>query len=100
VGCSHGLHVGAIDYVKSYGCHGDKVIICKVHPADVVSVPLDSAHQKVRCCGYEVVGEYDGDLLPAVVEDYSDEYNEYDHEEEYCDDPDCWCQDNEDEVDY
>jgi hypothetical protein len=83
-GCSYGLHVGAIDYVKSYGASGDKVVICKVHPADVVSVPLDSEHQKVRCCGYEVVGEYDGDLIPAVVDDYYDE-------EEECDDPDCWC---------
>ena len=79
VGCSHGLHVGAIDYVKSYGSHGDKVVICKVNPADVVSVPIDSSHQKVRCCGYEVVGEYDGDLLPAVVDDY------YDEDEECCD---------------
>ena len=101
VGCSHGLHVGAIDYVKSYGGPGDKVIICKVHPADVVSVPLDSAHQKVRCCGYEVVGEYDGDLLPAVVDDYYEDEEDCcgDYDEEYCDDPDCWCQDNEDEED-
>ena len=73
VACSHGLHVGAIDYVKSYGSHGDKVVICKVDPADVVSVPLDSQHQKVRCCGYEVVGEYDGDLIPVVCDDYCDE---------------------------
>ena len=81
VGCSQGLHVGAIDYVKSYGSHGDKVMICKVDPADVVSVPLDSSHQKVRCCKYEVVGEYDGDLLPAVVDDYEEDWNE----EEYVD---------------
>ena len=87
--CSYGLHVGAIDYVKSYGASGDKVVICKVHPADVVSVPLDSQHQKVRCCGYEVVGEYDGDLLPAVVDDYYED-------EEDCDDPYCWCHENED----
>jgi len=100
VGCSHGLHVGAIDYVKSYGSHGDKVVICKVDPADVVSVPLDSEHQKVRCCGYEVVGEYAEDLLPAVCDDYYEPiYNDdYDVEDddvcEYCwsgehDTPEC-----------
>ena len=73
VGCSQGLHVGAIDYVKSYGSPGDTVVICKVDPADVVSVPLDSEHQKVRCCKYEVVAEYAEDLLPAVVDEYDEE---------------------------
>lgn len=81
VGCSNGLHVGAIDYVKSYGGPGDKVVICKVNPADVVSVPLDAQHQKVRCCKYEVVAEYNGDLLPAVVDEY-DSLPDYDEEEE------------------
>ena len=67
-GCSQGLHVGSITYVKSYGSPGDKVIICKIDPADVVSIPLDSDHQKMRCCKYEVVAEYAEDLLPAVVD--------------------------------
>ena len=91
VGCSHGLHVGAIDYVKSYGGAGDKVVICKVDPADVVSVPLDSEHQKVRCCRYEVVGEYAEDLLPAVCDDYYDPiYNDdYDVEDDNACDY-CW----------
>lgn len=92
-GCSYGLHVGAIDYVKSYGMHGDKVVICKVHPADVVSVPLDSEHQKVRCCGYEVVGEYNGDLLPAVVDDYYDEDEDFCDDCDHDDDDDCYGED-------
>ena len=78
MGCSKGLHVGAIDYVQSYGCAGDKVVVCKVDPADVVSVPLDSQHQKVRCCQYEVLAEYNGDLLPPVVDEY-----EYSHLNDY-----------------
>ena len=81
VGCSNGLHVGAIDYVKSYGGPGDKVVVCKVNPADVVSVPLDSEHQKVRCCRYEVVAEYNGNLLPAVVDEYDEELDDYDDDE-------------------
>ena len=93
VGCSYGLHVGAIDYVKSYGGAGDKVVICKVNPADVVSVPLDSQHQKVRCCRYEVVGEYAEDLLPAVCNDYDEDYDEDDAEfEDACDY--CWSPDH------
>lgn len=71
-GCGHGLHVGAIDYAKSYGGididdldggdnddGGNRLMICKVNPRDVVSVPTDSKFQKLRCCRYEVVAEFD-----------------------------------------
>ena len=81
VGCSQGLHVGGLEYVQSYGSTGDKIVICQVDPADVVSVPLDSNHQKVRCCTYKVIGEYSEPLLPAVVEDY-DEYNDDDWDDD------------------
>jgi hypothetical protein len=68
-GCGRGLHVGAIDYAKSYGginldedCDndgGNQLIICKVNPRDVVSVPTDSKFQKLRTCRYEVVSKFD-----------------------------------------
>lgn len=86
VGCSRGLHVGAIDYVKSYGDCGDIVVICKVDPMNVVSVPLDASHQKVRCCEYEVVGIYEDDLLPAVVDTYDEVYD--DEDEDWSEDDD------------
>ena len=67
--CSTGLHVGAIDYAKSYGGidldnydgddDGNHLIICKVNPRDVVSVPMDSKFQKLRTCRYEVVAKFD-----------------------------------------
>ncbi len=68
VGCSDGLHVGAIEYVEGYRSEsdGDIIVIVKVNPQDVVSVPLDSQCQKVRCCRYEVVANYEG-LLKSVV---------------------------------
>ena len=67
-GCSDGLHVGALDYVESYRNEGneDKVVIVKVNPQDVVSVPTDSECQKVRCCSYEVVADYTGPLKEQV----------------------------------
>ena len=67
-GCSDGLHVGALDYVESYRNEGneDKVVIVKVNPHDVVSVPTDSECQKVRCCSYEVVADYTGPLKEQV----------------------------------
>lgn len=67
-GCGKGLHVGAIDYAKSYGGidvdagddnGGNQLMICKVNPRDVVSVPTDSKFQKLRTCRYEVVAKFD-----------------------------------------
>lgn len=68
-GCGKGLHVGAIDYAKSYGGidldndggndDGNHLMICKVNPRDVVSVPNDSKFQKLRTCRYEVVAKFD-----------------------------------------
>lgn len=68
-GCGRGLHVGAIDYAKSYGGidlnegddndGGNQLMICKVNPRDVVSVPTDHKFQKLRTCRYEVVAKFD-----------------------------------------
>jgi hypothetical protein len=83
-GCGHGLHVGAIDYAKSYGGidlddidgggndGGNRLMICKVNPRDVVSVPTDSKFQKLRCCQYEVVAEFDS-IFEKVVHMTSDD---------------------------
>ena len=67
-GCSDGLHVGALDYVEGYRNEGneDKVVIVKVNPQDVVSLPTDSECQKVRCCSNEVVADYTGPLKEQV----------------------------------
>lgn len=80
-GCGHGLHVGAIDYAKSYGGidlddndndGGNRLMICKVNPRDVVSVPTDSKFQKLRCCRYEVVAEFNA-IFDKVVHMTSDD---------------------------
>lgn len=74
--CSSGLHVGAIDYASQYGGinpnmdndegGGNKLVICKVNPMDVVSVPSDSKFQKLRCCQYEVVSLFN-DVFDTAV---------------------------------
>jgi hypothetical protein len=83
VGCSQGLHAGALNYVASYGSvdSGDKIVIVKINPKDVVSVPNDCNCEKLRTCRYEVVGEYQGELLKPL---YKSEFSEdnYDDEEE------------------
>lgn len=73
--CSHGFHVGGLAYSGPQGWYhnsGDKVLIVKVNPKDVVSVPADHNSQKVRVCRYEVVGEYKAPLQTAV---YTGEVN-------------------------
>jgi hypothetical protein len=66
--CSTGLHVGALDYVVQYGhftkgqaVNGDatsnKLLIVKVNPKDVVSVPKYESHPKMRVAEYTVVSE-------------------------------------------
>jgi hypothetical protein len=78
-GCSKGLHVGSINYVSSYGGvdidsmsddddggGGNQIVICKVNPRDVVSVPTCSRFQKLRCCKYEVVSLFN-DIFESSV---------------------------------
>lgn len=58
--CSTGLHFCSKDYLRSFG--GAHVMIVKINPRDVVSIPTDYNNAKGRCCRYEVVGEIDETL--------------------------------------
>ena len=83
--CSTGLHFAAKDYLQHF--YGERVMILKINPADVVSIPTDYDSSKGRCCRYQVVGEVPKDQLPdhswASVEAYNDEGDdEYDDEYE------------------
>lgn len=85
-GCSYGYHVGAIEYVSSFNS-GGHILICKVDPADVVSVPLDAGCTKLRTCKYEIVGEYQGDLeAPLYQASAQTGYRVYDDHEADLDD--------------
>ena len=58
VTCSRGLHVCSKSYLDHYGTSkGNKVVRCKVHPKDVVSIPIDYNNAKMRTCGYTVIDE-------------------------------------------
>lgn len=62
--CSAGLHVCAMSYLRHYGSDKqkkDRVVICKINPKDVVSVPVDYNNAKMRVCRYIVVSEVTGD---------------------------------------
>lgn len=67
--CERGLHMASLSYIPHYGSssNGDRTMICKINPADVVSVPIDYNNQKLRCCRYEVVAEhFDGDSCDSL----------------------------------
>ena len=76
--CSYGLHACSYDYLKHFS--GAKVVVVKINPKDVVSVPADYNNAKLRCCKYEVVDELplSDDMLPSkkIQDGYSDSYDE------------------------
>lgn len=103
-GCSNGLHAGALNYVATYGSvdSGDRIVIVKINPRDVVSVPSDCNCEKLRTCRYEVVGEYQGELAkPLYAANFSEDDYADDEDEDYDMDDEYWNQfDDEDEEDY
>ena len=99
-GCSNGLHAGALNYVASYGSvdNGDRIVIVKINPRDVVSVPTDCNCEKLRTCRYEVMAEYEGELIkPLYSSDFSyAEQDDYD-DDDYNVDDSYWDQFDDDE---
>lgn len=53
--CSNGLHFCSQEYLKHFG--GERLMIVKINPRDVVSIPTDYNNSKGRTCRYEVIGE-------------------------------------------
>lgn len=53
--CSTGFHFCSAGYLSSFG--GQRVMILKINPRDVTSIPDDYSFTKGRTCRYEVIGE-------------------------------------------
>lgn len=104
--CSQGLHAGSLDYIYWYGNGDDRIVIVKIDPADVVSVPEDHNCQKLRVCKYEVVGDYKGELKKVCYDASSSteqmyvEDSDYEEEEDDFDWEDNYGRDDDDEDDY
>lgn len=78
--CSYGLHVGSVLYAGPggfYNSHGDRTMLVKVNPKDVVSVPNDHSCQKCRVCEYLVIGEVTGKLDAPL---YTSDGKPYDYD--------------------
>lgn len=81
-GCGTGLHAGTFEYASSWAGDSGKVVLVKIDPRDVVSIPVDCDFQKLRCSKYTVVDVAREIIEAAVVDDY------YDDEDDYSDDYD------------
>lgn len=53
--CSHGLHFASLNYLQHFS--GPRLMLLKINPADVVSIPADYNDSKGRCCRYQVIKE-------------------------------------------
>lgn len=60
--CSAGLHFCSESYLAHFG--GERVVILKINPRDVVSIPSDYNDAKGRTCRYEVIGEVGDTVKP------------------------------------
>jgi hypothetical protein len=67
--CSYGLHVGSLNYAQGFA---GKLVVVKVNPADVVSVPNDCNCQKCRVCKYEVVADFKAEIKSSVTDEDGD----------------------------
>ena len=64
--CSAGLHFCSKDYLNSFG--GERIVIVKINPADVVSIPNDYNDSKGRTARYAIVDEIDKDKADKAFE--------------------------------
>lgn len=83
--CSHGLHFCSRGYLPSYGAEdGNRTIVIKINPADVVSIPADYNNTKGRCCKYVVVGELEHKSEIHLEGNFNKDYSSMnDHDEDY-----------------
>lgn len=87
--CSRGLHVASYEYVKNQ----NNVVLVKVNPRDVVSVPVDYNGTKMRVCRYEVIADCEQERKESTVyeepvrtEQYSmqrEDFDPWEHRDEY-----------------
>jgi hypothetical protein len=111
--CSRGLHFASLHYIEngSYGSKssGHRLVIVKINPKDVVSIPTDYNNSKGRAWTYTVIQEiewenrlkpYVADESKPVVDPTEWDEQEEESEEELCDGcglplDDCECEQEE-----
>jgi hypothetical protein len=84
--CSEGFHFCSREYVTKSGfgnAASSRMMVLKINPADVVSIPKDYNDAKGRCCGYEVVDEISWDkTIEKPLNDKYDDFSDDDYEDD------------------
>ena len=73
--CSRGLHFCSEGYLGSYGTRdSDQVVIVKVNPKDITSIPKEYGFEKGRACEYEIVEAigWDDLIKPLFTNEHSE----------------------------
>lgn len=71
--CSEGLHFCSKEYLNHFG--GERIVILKINPRDVVSIPSDYNNSKGRAARYEITGELGVDPEVAFTASVQSEAN-------------------------
>lgn len=88
--CSTGLHFCSYDYLNFFGSSNSnefKIVVVKINPKDIVSIPIDYNNTKGRCCEYKVVKDITEEYLRRKIK-ILEENLIYDENEENFDDND------------
>lgn len=92
VHCSTGLHAATHRYATGTFSNRGDLILVKINPRDVVSVPHDESFRKLRVCRYVVVGPVSGRLdesiyiQPTLEEEPDEDGLDTDEEPDYFED--------------
>jgi hypothetical protein len=78
--CSYGFHFCSYPYLAHFG--GSRVVILKINPKDVVSIPSDYNNTKGRTCRYEVIGEVENWQDDDIFKNYSEHRSFYEENED------------------
>lgn len=80
ISCAAGLHVGS----PRFSTWAEKPVIVAFDPADIVSVPKADC-EKMRCCKYTILSDYESDFDKVVVDTYIEpEEEDYEYYECPC----------------
>lgn len=73
--CSNGLHFCSYSYLPSYSGSNSPILVVKINPADVVSIPSDYNNAKGRTYRYQVLAEIEQglELTPHFTDEYSND---------------------------
>jgi DNA-binding XRE family transcriptional regulator len=87
--CSTGFHFCGFSYLSHFGSADDNIMIVKVNPADVTSIPSDYRNAKGRACHYSIHGHYglfsDSFQVDRLAENSVDDWDDEELETEDCD---------------